>query len=362
MSLASPWAQASAEMLARLGHEIHAIDFDEVKGSYFNTTQEDIARIRKNVAGVHLLSGFPPSNLRYFQAVPQFRSVLRKIRPDVLLTLYAGGFAQLAWFSRFRPYAVFAVGSDVLLVSGIRRAISRWTLKGAAEVFANGDYLAQKTREIAPRAKVTSLLLGVDTERFSPAPRGDGPLQLICNRGFKDLYNNESIIHALAALKVVPPFQFHFTSPGPTLPRARELAARILPPHIRERVFFWGGVSTEKMLELLRSSQIFVSMSRSDGTATSLLEALSCGLFPILSDIPQNCSWINDSVKNGFLAPLDDIQVLAMKIHDAIFDPAIIESARAFNRAVAVKKADSRLNLQRLADSLKAIATPAPPP
>ena len=45
MSLASPWAQATAEMLARLGHEIHAIDFDEVKGLYFNTTQEDIARI-----------------------------------------------------------------------------------------------------------------------------------------------------------------------------------------------------------------------------------------------------------------------------------------------------------------------------
>lgn len=359
MSLASPWSQATVEMLTRLGHEIHAIDFEEGKGAYFAKGEEDIARVQKITAGVHLLSGYGSSNFRYFRAIPAFRKLLREINPDILLTLYAGGFAQLAWLSRFRPYAVFAVGSDVLLQSGLRKIIARRTFESASEVFANGDYLAQKAREMAPDAKITPLLLGVDTDRFTPPPGHiPGPIQIICNRGFKPVYNNESIIRALAALAGAPPFTFHFTSPGESLNAAKALAFDVLPKDVYQRVIFHGGVSSEKMLELLRASQIFVSMSRSDGTATSLLEALSCGLFPILSDIPQNRGWIDPEKQNGLLVPLDNIASLANALDTALRNPSIIQSASAHNRQLALNRADSKRNLQTLATALQKITAP----
>lgn len=354
MAFARPWSQATVEMLTRLGHEIHAIDFEEEKGGYIGKADDDIARLEKMVAGVHLLSGYGASNFRYFRAVPAFRKLLRKIKPDILLTLYAGGFAQLAWLSRFRPYAIFAVGSDVLLQSGLRKIVARQTFEAAAEVFANGDYLAQKAAEMAPRAKITPLLLGVDTERFTPPPgHQPGPIHIICNRGFKPIYNNESIIRALAALADAPPFTFHFTSPGPTLEAAKALAFEVLPKEVYQRVIFHGGVSSEKMLELLRASQIFVSMSRSDGTATSLLEALSCGLFPILSDIPQNRGWIIAEKQNGLLVPLDNIAALANALDTALRNPAMLTQASAFNRQNAQARADSRRNLHTLAEHLQ---------
>jgi hypothetical protein len=52
-----------------------------------------------------------------------------------------------------RPYAVYAVGSDVLAGGGIARRFARVALERAACVFANGGFLAARTRElVAPTA------------------------------------------------------------------------------------------------------------------------------------------------------------------------------------------------------------------
>ena len=61
----------------------------------------------------------------------------------------------------------------------------------------------------------------------------------------------------------------------------------------------------------------------SDGTATSLLEAMSCGLFPILSDIPQNADWVDASRQNGMVIPLDQPQKLADAFAKAIARPEV---------------------------------------
>lgn len=358
MSVLSPWSRVIAEMLARLGHEIHAIDFDAAKGSYLrdDARQKEIDAFAANIAAVHELRGYGASNLRYFKAVPEFRRLLKRLQPQMLLTLYAGGFAQMAWLSRFRPYTIFAVGSDVLLQTGLRRRIARITFEAAAHVFANGLYLADQTRLMAPRAKITPLLHGIDVEKFKPSPTKAEPVTLLCNRGFKNVYNNDYIIEALARLGDVPPFQFNFAASGELLETSKALAARILPPKIRDSVKFWGGVSHSQVLEMLGGARYFVSMSKSDGTATSLLEALSCGLCPILSDIPQNRDWVIPERNNGRIIPLGNVDALAAALREAIVNPALADNAASFNRQLILDRGDARANLRRMSDMLEKAA------
>ena len=355
MNVYSPWAHAIAENLTSLGHEVHAIDFADMKAAHssaqerFGDASEALA---KKIASVDLLKGGPRSSLRYFTAPPKVKAFLQKIQPDVLISLAAGGYGQLAWASGFRPYAIYAMGSDILLLNNpIARAITKRVLKRASAIFANGDYLARKTGELAG-VSAKSLLIGVDPSEFKPG-QTDSKILFLSNRNFKPVYNNRYIIEAFALLKNTPDFEFHFASHGPLLEETRDYAKQVLSPEMFARFKFWGGVSREQMMDLLGRSRYFVSMSRSDGTATSLLEAMSCGLFPILSDIPQNRDWIDPSRENGAVVPLDQPQALANVFQKALNDSGQHSRARDFNRRMIEGRADSRQLGAKLASLLE---------
>ncbi len=356
MSVYSPWAQSIGISLQRLGHQVHAIDFADMKATQKAAQSqftEAASELSKKIACVYLLVGGAKSSIRYFLGVPKVRQTLRKIRPDILLTLYAGGYGQLAWLSGFRPYAIYAMGSDILLLKNpIGRAITQRALRAAADRFANGDYLAQRATELCG-APVKSLLIGVDPSQFQPG-QPDQKILFLSNRAFKPIYNNRYIIEAFSHRDFddTPDFEFHFASFGPLLEETKQYAQKILSPKMFARFKFWGGVTDAQMLDLLHRSRYFVSMSRSDGTATSLLEAMSCGLYPILSDIPQNRDWIDSSKNNGQLVPLDNPSHLAQTFQTALTNLALFETSRPFNRALIEQRADSRQLAPKLASFL----------
>ena len=338
MSLASAWCRQYALELAALGHEVHVIDMaGEVNVKSYVSCLGDIAaqeiqQVARAVAQIHLLHTGFRTPWCYFATVKQARRICLVERPQIILSMYGSGFALLSYLTGFRPYAAYTVGSDVLKARGVQRMLTRKALQGAAVVFANGGYLAQMTTALAPRARVTPLIIGVDVSRFVPKPTAKGPTHIVCTRGFDKVYNNESIIYALATLPFAPPpVQVTFTSGGPMLKRAIELANCILPTSIREHIAFLGSVSSERLLTVLQTSHVFISMSRSDGTSISLLEALACGLYPVLSDIPQNREWVGPSQHNGALVPLDNAKALGAALLQAVCEPHRREVARPIN-------------------------------
>ncbi len=363
MSRASSWSRKTAMRLAQSGHKIHVIDFaselpDEGCFSVRDEFQQrDIAEFCQLAAGVHLIRSHSSSGLRYFLAVSRLRQILRCNQIEFLLTLYGGGFASMAVLSRFRPYAVFAVGSDILMAAGFKRRIARLSLTSASAVFANGDYLARKTRALAPHANIIPLLLGVDTKIFSPETMPeDGMVQIVCTRSFSQVYNNDYLVRALRFLpNSLHCFQVTFVSPGPMLAQVKSLADEILPLELRRRVIFLGGVTSQALVETLKKSQVYVSLSRSDGTSASLLEGLACGLFPVLSDIPQNREWINSGVQNGILVPFDQPEELAGALERAISDADLRRKASLYNRQQVLERADEERNIAILSSRLEVL-------
>jgi glycosyltransferase involved in cell wall biosynthesis len=60
----------------------------------------------------------------------------------------------------------------------------------------------------------------------------------------------------------------------------------------------------------LRAADVYVSASSSDGTSSSLLEAMASGLYPVVSDITANRPWVEHG-KNGLLFAVGDAASLA---------------------------------------------------
>jgi glycosyltransferase involved in cell wall biosynthesis len=351
MSLASPWSRDVALQVARTGQEVHIVDPQNSEAiSYIGREDEfqkaAILELRESVSSIHSIAYEGRGRLGVVGLTWRLRRVLREIHADVLATLYGGTFALAAYLSRFRPYTVYVVGSDILIGGKFKKGVSRVSLSAASIVFSNGNYLAKKTKEVSPRAAVMPLYIGTDTALFTPGIRKPSPITIVCSRGFMPIYNNELLIRALSLMpEGLPHYETIFAGPGPDLEKARALAGELLPPTQRGNVQFLGGVSRAKLAKLLGEAHIYVSVSHSDGASFSLTEALSCGAFPILSNIPANQEWIDQKASNGILVSVDDPGELARALARVIGDEALRRNAGGHNRRLVLERADQKSNM-----------------
>jgi glycosyltransferase involved in cell wall biosynthesis len=86
------------------------------------------------------------------------------------------------------------------------------------------------------------------------------------------------------------------------------------------------------------------------------MEALACGVFPVLSDIPANAEWIDPALENGLLVPLDDPPSLASALTRAIDDEGLRSRAEAYNRAQILRRADANTMALELRSRLEQVS------
>lgn len=360
MSRASPWSHSIASSLVDYGNEVHVFDYATPPSGSMPIAEGDLDEFAGRYASVRSTAPRFRGNLRHLAALPEFRRVARAVAPDITLCLYAGGFAWLCYFAGVRPYAVYAVGSDILVGGALKGALSRVTITAAAIVLANGEYLAERTRILAPRANVRSLLLGVNLEELRIGAKS-GTVRIFNHRAFDRVYNNETIIRALSQLPDhLDGYEVVFASGGPGLEPAIELADELLAPSIRRRVVFWGGARPRReLLDYLSRTDVYVSMALSDGTSTSVLEAMACGAFPVLSDIPQNRPLVDAGRSNGLLVPPLDSARLSRALAECIAQPDGARSTAPINRSLVEAIANGDVNRRTLDGLLRESATPA---
>ena len=365
MALSSPWSRLVAQRLSSLGLEIHVVEVRAAgpDGGYLErdgpVQTAAVAELEKQVAGVHRIRTSASRMIGIVRSAFALRRLARRIEADVAITLYGGANAAALFLSRIRPYVVYVVGSDVLLATGSTRRIARTSLTHASLVLANGKYLATKTAELAPAAEVVTLYLGTDLRRHHhSAPKGVTPT-FVSTRGFLGVYDNETIVRAVAAVATqTTPMKMTFASSGPLLAQAIALADQLIPSGRRHQVVFLGGVGEREMEGLLQSNSYYVSASLSDGASSSLLEALASRLFPIVSDIPANREWITHE-ENGLLFPPGDHVALATCLGRAIKSESWMDGARDTNRLLVRERADADTNMARLAELLRGRASRA---
>lgn len=117
------------------------------------------------------------------------------------------------------------------------------------------------------------------------------------------------------------------TLAGTTVPADEILPS--LPPAWRDAVEVIPRLPPEQLVALYRRHRLFVLPSIFEGIPLSMLEAMACGLCPIVSDV-GGVSDVIDSGRNGVLVPRLDADALAAALTRALSAPA---EARAIARA-----------------------------
>lgn len=306
-----------------------------------------------------------PSRLNLLRQAPAIRREIAARQPDLVIAYYASSYGVLASLISDRPYVVVTAGSDVNLTAGgrswlaplVRRALGR----ASAVVCWSESMKEAVLRFRVPRERILVLPRGIDIDRFMAAAQARTPgdrLRLICVRRFRPIFHHETLVAACRLLKDRG-LPFHLTLCGDGSERGA-IETRIAQLGLSGDVSVLGHFRHEEVPGLLQRADVYVALPEIDGASASLFEAMSAGLYPIVSDIPANRQWIQHG-GNGALVSYTDPAAVAAAIERAAAEPDLRRTMVERNLAFAKSSLDIRRNTLRFVSFFESVAREASP-
>jgi glycosyltransferase involved in cell wall biosynthesis len=101
---------------------------------------------------------------------------------------------------------------------------------------------------------------------------------------------------------------------------------------LRDRILFPGPVRSDAMAGLAARHSFFLLLSRYEGMAMAVVEAMQFGLVPVVTPVGQIASYVDDG-KNGIFVDPEDLERTADRLDKLLSDP---ERFVAMSKAAAV--------------------------
>lgn len=297
--------------------------------------------------------------------------ILRRDKPDVILNywIYPDGFAAVQLGRRFRiPVLVKAIGSDLNQpLDFISRRLTLRTLREADLVLTVSEHLRRTViRMDVPTERVRAVPNGCDTSVFH---RGEPDLarrelgieesaSLVLYVGRLDLAKGlDELVRATAQIaSQAPTLQLVLVGDGPARAQLEFLAMEL---GIAELVRFVGPCPSSEVARWMRAANVFALPSYCEGCPNVVLEALSCGLPVVATDVGGIPELVDE--KCGILVHPQDPVALANALSIALnrfwdrdqiskkmqrgWDLVAEETVDACRSALGIAKRDTCVNL-----------------
>lgn len=249
-------------------------------------------------------------------------------------TLASVIFRLAALFTPKRPWVAYVCHGYLFRDQGWKRwayILPEWLAGKATDlllVMNQEDFRLAKKYHFGPKELGFIPGMGFQRERFSPLPPDQreagrtalgiekGQLVLIYGAEFSGRKNQALLLRALAQANL-PNLLLLLAGSGAFLDSCKELAKTL---GVEEQVRFLGQVADLGTLYPL--CDIVVSPSRSEGLPFHLMEAMSCGLPAVATDVKGHQELVQSEV-TGYLTPLDDPQAMAQAIRQLAAHPEL---------------------------------------
>jgi len=309
---------------------------------------------------------FPIQALAYFLAAPALARLIRKFRPHLVNAHFVPGYGFLAALvPSARPLAISIWGSDILLnpaKSPFHRFRARLALRAAGLVTCDAENLSGALQGLGVQStRILEVPMGVDPALFYPAEEdtflqsqgGSQPLRIVSTRRLEPVYDIEALLRAAVILKGRGvDFRIEIAGRGGARGKLEKFRNE---NGLTDRVRFTGELSQPELASLLRCSDVYVSASLSDSTSVSLLEAMACGVFPVVTDIAGNRQWVENR-RNGLTFPAGDFYRLAECLAQAGENRDLRLKARETNVELIRRKAFWEDNMRRVEEKFLELA------
>jgi glycosyltransferase involved in cell wall biosynthesis len=318
---------------------------------------EAFGKFAEGLAGIARLHQVPAMSRLSLVYPAALVALLKEIAPDVVHS-HAG-----VWFKASRGARLAGVPVVIHTEHGRRvpdlwsdRLIDNLASRSTDQIIAVSEALAQVLRDrvVHDPSRIRVIINGVDVDRLRPVS------DVAALRRELDLPDGAPIIGSIGRLEPVKNYQLALRAfallsaeTGARSPvlvlvgdgSEREMLQQLATSlGIAQRVRFLGW--HDEVERVYGAFDLFTMSSRSEGTSVSLLEAMSSGLCPVVTDVGGNRAVLGPELAS-LLVPSEDAAALAAGWKVQLSDP---DRRRDFGRR-ARARVENEFSLRRMVEN-----------
>ena len=287
------------------------------------------------------------------KAILSIKSTAKKFNPDMVIAERTTSYGYLAAISGIKPLVIAQQGiTDLWPLNSplyiFKKVLQDYAFKKADLIHAWGNVMEQHMKESnVDMSKVMVLPKGINLNNFEFKNTSNTTMiNAIVTRALQPEYRHDLILKAFSIIKKNNiPFKLTIIGDGMELKNLKSLAKEL---NIENEVNFAGRIDNTDIPKFLQQANFYISTPITEGVSASLFEAMACGCFPIVSDLPGNRSWIQQKV-NGILVSIENEFNLAKELEWAFNNNVFTKNAVAQNRKFVEENANYELNMKKIA-------------
>ncbi len=337
-------------MLLAGGHDIHTVRWanklcehgNEVHLCFVSNQEPTMDKYNKMVK-LHKLNF--PAPFGYYLNVLQLKSLICRVKPDILNAHYSSGYGTLGRLTQFSPYLVSVYGSDVYSFPYQRNRnmrIIRKNLKGADAIASTSYAMAVQVTKLIDISvdKINITPFGVDINMFCKKIISKQNDRIILG-SIKKLapkygigYGIRAVDHLVNNLLInsdcTKKINYFIYGDGP---EKKELKKLIQDLKLEEIVFLKGRIPNQEVPDALNEFDIFLgtSVSDSESFGVAIVEAMACEVPVIVTDV-DGFKEVVDNGNAGIMVLRKDYKQMAEEIFRIIKDDNIREKLGRIER------------------------------
>ncbi len=253
--------------------------------------------------------------IRYLQAIPLLKKTIKNFNPDILHAHYSSSYGILAFLVGFKPFVLSVWGSDISYFP-YKNIFNKWitslVIKNATKICSTSHAMKNIIQNEYKRFDVNVISFGVDTNIFKPTKNKSK----IFNVGtIKSIESHNGIDCIIDAANIVineykKNIDFTIVGEGSLKRKMEEKTKKI---NLENKIKFTGYISHEKLPKYFNDLSIFLAPSERESFGVSVLEAASCEIPAITSNI-GGLKEVNSNNETGIIIDSINPEKLAKAI------------------------------------------------
>jgi glycosyltransferase involved in cell wall biosynthesis len=251
-----------------------------------------------------------------------------KFNPEVIYSFRSFPEGMLASYCHIRPLLMRTAGPDISKLPRypLYRQLIRRSLRAADVLVTESLWEREMLRDLCgDQVSPEVSIIGVDTNLFRPPASRErlrdkynlphDAFVVVSNRYLGGHYNGWLVVKAIESLiERCPRLILLYVTPSKMdlRSKAKIEAVTVRFPRIR---FLDGPLPHAEMPDILGCGDVYISFASFDGVPNSLLEAMACGLVPIVAELPQLGEWVEENI-TGYFVPQHDVKKLSSTLSD----------------------------------------------
>ena len=318
--------------------DIYLISFNGIADDIFSIINKDrIFDLKTKISVVG-------NNASVIKLLPKVIKIINKINPDFINAHYITSYGTIGvlakGFSKNNAkFILSAWGSDILVTpfkNKLYYYLTKFILSKADFITSDSKYMADFIIKIKNCRNLLIFPFGIDKIPDIKKEEKDYNY-FFSNRALEHNYNIKLVIDIFKKLYIKNSDLKLIIANNGT--ERNYLEKYVIDSNLTKAVEFVGYLSAEEMDAYYRKCGYYFTLPTSDSTSVSLLEAMSYGCIPIVSNIPANLEWIING-KNGII------------YNNEINSIKYLPEAFKLNRKIIEQKAIWRKNIAELYSKL----------